>query len=36
MEELLRNINEAVEGCLSVPISLKQSDVNSRVMEISV
>ncbi len=35
-EELLKNIYEAVEGCLSVPVSLIKSDVNSKIIENAV
>jgi len=35
-EELLQNIYEAVEGCLSVEISPSEPDENSRVLEIAV
>ena len=35
-EELLRNLYEAVEGCLSVDISKVQISADDRVMEIAV
>ncbi len=35
-EELLRNLYEAVEGCLSVEISPSTLDPTSRVLEIAV
>ena len=35
-EELLKNIYEAVEGCLGADIELKGSDATARVMEIAV
>ena len=34
--ELLENIYEAVEGCLSIDVSTIQPDENSRVMEIAI
>ena len=35
-EELLRNLYEAVEGCLSVDVTEPTSDGNERVLEIAV
>ena len=35
-EELLKNLYEAVEGCLSVDISPARSDKNERIVEIAV
>mgnify|MGYP002760685030 CR=1 FL=1 len=35
-EELLQNLYEAVEGCLSVDIESLEMDNNSRVMEIAI
>ena len=35
-EELLRNLYEAVEGCLSVDVSKVQITPDDRVMEIAV
>lgn len=35
-EELLRNLYEAVEGCLSVDVSPAQVADNDRVLEIAV
>lgn len=35
-EELLRNLYEAVEGCLSVDVSPPLDDSRSRVFEIAV
>ena len=35
-EELLSNIYEAVEGCLSVDLSLIKPSANDRVLEIAV
>jgi predicted RNase H-like HicB family nuclease len=35
-EELLQNLYEAVEGCLSVDISPAQTNGNDRVWEIAV
>ena len=36
MEELLRNLREAIEGCLSVDIAQPKADENVRVLEIAV
>lgn len=35
-EELLKNLYEAVEGCLSVDISPAQVDEHDRILEIAV
>jgi predicted RNase H-like HicB family nuclease len=35
-EELLTNLYEAVEGCLSVDVSQRQVTENGRVLEIAV
>jgi predicted RNase H-like HicB family nuclease len=35
-EELLQNLYEAVEGCLSVDVSPAQIDGSARVLEIAV
>lgn len=35
-EELLENLYEAVEGCLSVDVSTVQMGVNDRLLEIAV
>ena len=35
-EELLHNLHEAVEGCLSVPVPLPLDDAHARVIEIAV
>ena len=35
-EELLQNLYEAVEGCLSVPIDEPQSTGRDRVLEIAI
>ena len=35
-EELLANIYEVVEGCLSVDVDIPESDSNARVLEIAV
>jgi predicted RNase H-like HicB family nuclease len=35
-EELLKNLYEAVEGCLSVDVSQSQVSVDDRVLEIAV
>lgn len=36
MEELLRNLHEAIEGCLSVEIAEPQPDDKRRILEIAV
>jgi predicted RNase H-like HicB family nuclease len=36
MEELLRNVREAIEGCLSVDIAEPQPDEKLRILEIAV
>ncbi len=36
MEELLRNIHEAIEGCLSVDVAAPKTGSNDRVLEIAV
>jgi predicted RNase H-like HicB family nuclease len=36
MEELLRNVREAIEGCLSVDISDPKIDGKERILEIAV
>lgn len=36
IEELLQNLNEAVEGCLSVDVSEAQVFPNDRVLEIAI
>ena len=36
MEELLRNLHEAIEGCLSVEIAEPQPDDKTRILEIAV
>jgi predicted RNase H-like HicB family nuclease len=35
-EELLKNLYEAVEGCLSVDIETPQLDGNERILEIAI
>jgi predicted RNase H-like HicB family nuclease len=35
-EELLQNLYEAIEGCLSVDISTVQLTANERIMEIAI
>jgi predicted RNase H-like HicB family nuclease len=35
-EELLQNLYEAIEGCLSVPVEATQLTPQDRVMEIAV
>ncbi len=36
MDELLANLREAIEGCLSVEISAPQPDPKHRVLEIAI
>jgi predicted RNase H-like HicB family nuclease len=36
MEELIANVHEAVEGCLSVDVQLANMDDNPKVLEIAV
>ncbi|MBM3565457.1 MAG: type II toxin-antitoxin system HicB family antitoxin [Alphaproteobacteria bacterium] len=36
MEELLRNVHEAIEGCLSVDVAAPKTGSNDRVLEIAV
>jgi predicted RNase H-like HicB family nuclease len=36
MEELLQNLREAVEGCLSVDIAEPKADGKRRILEIAV
>ena len=36
MDELLRNVHEAIEGCLSVDVAEPTPDDKSRVLEIAV
>jgi hypothetical protein len=36
MEELLRNLHEAIEGCLSVDIVEPKPDDKRRILEIAV
>jgi predicted RNase H-like HicB family nuclease len=36
MEELLHNVREAVEGCLSVDVTDPEADGKRRVLEIAV
>ncbi len=35
-DELLQNLREAIEGCLSVHVDLSSSDDGARVLEIAV
>lgn len=35
-EELLANLYEAVEGCLSVDVDVPEADSGARIMEIAV
>jgi predicted RNase H-like HicB family nuclease len=36
MDELLRNVQEAIEGCLSVDIAETKPDPKRRVLEIAI
>lgn len=36
MDELLRNLQEAVEGCLSVDVAEPKSDAKRRIVEIAI
>jgi predicted RNase H-like HicB family nuclease len=36
MDELLRNVHEAIEGCLSVDIAEPKPDAKQRILEIAV
>lgn len=36
MDELLRNLHEAIEGCLSVDIAEPKADDKRRILEIAV
>jgi predicted RNase H-like HicB family nuclease len=36
MDELLQNLREAIEGCLSVDVAEPRADVNGRVLEIAI
>jgi len=36
MDELLVNLHEAIEGCLSVEVEAPESRANDRVLEITV
>jgi len=36
MDELMRNIREAIEGCLSIEIKKPKRTKNSKVMEIAI
>ena len=36
MDELLQNLHEAIEGCLSVDVAEPRADVNGRVLEIAI
>lgn len=35
-DELMNNLHEAIEGCLSVDVEPPQSEINDRVLEITV
>lgn len=36
MEDLLRNLHEAIEGCLSVDVAELKADDKTRILEIAV
>ena len=36
MDELLQNVHEAIEGCLSVDVAEPKADAKGRVLEIAV
>ena len=36
LEELLKNVHEAIEGCLSVDVTTPRSDGKERVLEIAI
>ena len=36
MEELLANMNDAIEGCLSVDVAPPRPDANERILEIAL
>lgn len=36
MEELLRNLREAIEGCLSIDVADPEPDDRSRILDIAV
>ncbi len=36
MDELLQNLREAIEGCLSVEVAEPQPDEKKRVLEVSI
>jgi predicted RNase H-like HicB family nuclease len=36
MEELMRNLHEAIEGCLSVDVAEPKPDDKGRILEIAV
>jgi predicted RNase H-like HicB family nuclease len=36
MDELLQNLREAIEGCLSVDVAEPRADVNGQVLEIAI
>jgi predicted RNase H-like HicB family nuclease len=36
MEELLANLHEAIEGCLSVDVALPPNDGRQRILEIAI
>lgn len=36
MDELMRNLREAIEGCLSVEVAVPKSGAKDRVLEIAI
>ena len=36
MEDLIKNLYEAIEGCMSVDIDMAEEDIHSRVMDLVV
>ncbi len=36
LDELLKNLHEAIEGCLSVEVAEPRPDENKRVLEIAI
>ncbi len=36
MDELLRNLQEAVEGCLSIDVAESKPDAKKRIVEIAI
>jgi hypothetical protein len=36
MDELMRNLHEAIEGCLAVDVAAPKSDGKERILEIAI